>query len=88
MDFKRAPKPDLARCTAYDAATGSAGCGWSGKVDECDTIQEGDRESGYVTVDVCPKCGGEIEYEMSEQCAAEWHAWFDEQKRKETTNAE
>ena len=48
------PHPDMCKCSE---------CGWEGPVHECPTEQEGDWESGYYDIDVCPKCedGGCIE---------------------------
>ena len=53
-------KPDIAICSV---------CGWRGPATECITDEEGDWESGYYKVDLCPKCedGGSIDdYDFSE----------------------
>ena len=62
------PKPDIAICEE---------CGWEGPIHECETGEDGDWESGYYTVDLCPKCedGGCISYSMSDECIEEWEAW-------------
>lgn len=63
------PKPDIACCSE---------CGWQGDVSACKTGREGDRESGYIDVHLCPKCpdGGCIDdYDMSPQRAITWAAW-------------
>jgi len=57
--------PDIARCME---------CGWKGKISKCVREQEGDYESGYYDVDMCPKCkdGGEIDYDMSRKQLKKW----------------
>lgn len=42
-----APEPDVAMCSS---------CGWRGKVYRCPVEQEGDWESGYYDIHLCPKC--------------------------------
>jgi hypothetical protein len=67
------PEVDLARCSV---------CEWEGPITDCGTERDGDWETGYYDVDVCPKCedGGCIdEYFMSETRTAEWEAWFQKQ---------
>jgi len=59
------PKVDIARC---------ANCNWSGNVSECKTEQEGDWETGYYDIHLCPKCedGGCVDdYSMSEERSKE-----------------
>ena len=63
------PKEDIARCT---------NCNWSGNVLECELDQEGDWESGYYDIHLCPKCedGGCVDdYSMSEERFKEWDIW-------------
>jgi len=63
------PKPDIAKCSI---------CGWKGSVDDCETGREGDWESGYYDIDLCPKCedGGCVDdYDMTPDRAAEWGKW-------------
>ena len=55
-------QPDLANCED---------CPWSGKVAECDQDEDGTWEYGYFIIDICPKCGGPIEYSFSEDQANE-----------------
>lgn len=64
------PKPDMAHCSS---------CGWSGNRLVCETEQEGDYESGYYAIDLCPKCddGGCVDdYSMTKERAAEWNKWY------------
>ena len=72
------PEPgcDMGRCGV---------CGWNGPLSECPTEEDGDYESGYFTVHVCPKCedGGELEYEMSENRGKEWVVWMERNRTKE-----
>ena len=63
------PQPDLACCSD---------CGGSFPVSECPTETEGDWDTGYYEVHVCPKCedGGHIDdYGMTPECADRWHEW-------------
>lgn len=63
------PSADIAVCGV---------CGWKGPTYECETEKEGDFESGYFDIHLCPKCedGGLIEdYEMSEERIKEYEAW-------------
>jgi hypothetical protein len=60
------PKLDCGECSV---------CGWSGKLSECETAQEGNCEEGYVTAAYCPVCedGGCIEnFYPSGESLAEW----------------
>lgn len=50
------PEPVLTMATCTE-------CGWTGRIEDCDTEEDGDWETGYVTVHVCPVCDeGGIEY--------------------------
>lgn len=63
------PLPDIAICSE---------CGWQGPESDCITDQEGDWESGYYSIHLCPKCkdGGCIDdYDMSETRLKEWELW-------------
>jgi len=65
------PNPDIAICSQ---------CGWRGSISECDVDPhgDGDWESGYYPVDLCPVCedGGCIDdYDMSEERLIEWEIW-------------
>ena len=63
------PIPDIAICSE---------CGWRGPASECESEQDGDWETGYYDVHVCPKCdsGGCIDaYDMSEDQLKKWNAW-------------
>ena len=66
------PLPDIAICSQ---------CNWCGPISECgiDEQGEGDWETGYISVDLCPKCldGGCIDdYGMSEKQAEKWEIWW------------
>ena len=69
------PSPDIAECSD---------CGWRGDVSECDTGQDGDWESGYFEIHLCPMCkdGGCIDYDMSETIAIAWHEWNKQRKKR------
>lgn len=70
------PCPDIAICSS---------CGWKGPISECVTESEGDWESGYYSIDLCPKCedGGCVDdYEMTDQRADEWNLWYSEKNKK------
>ena len=41
------PKPDIAICSE---------CNWSGPISECVKDEEGDWETGYYPIDLCPVC--------------------------------
>ena len=63
------PQPDLACCSE---------CGWEGPREDCLIDQEGDWETGYYDVDLCPRCedGGCIDdYNMTEERKEEWYEW-------------
>jgi len=71
------PKHDIAICSE---------CGWQGPVSDCevDPHGDGDWESGYYPVHLCPKCedGGCIDsYDMSDARLQEWEEWWDKKKR-------
>ena len=66
------PLPDIAICSV---------CGWRGSIDQCEQATDGDWESGYYKVDLCPVCedGGCIDdYDMSESRRKEWKIWQSE----------
>ena len=74
---KPEPESDIAICSE---------CGWEGPVSECQTDQEGDWESGYYTIHLCPKCedGGCIDdYDMTPECLKEWEKWNAENNNKQ-----
>jgi hypothetical protein len=69
MKTDNAPQPDIAQCSQ---------CGGSWPIDELETEEDGDWESGYYQVHICPVCedGGCIDdYFMSKECAKEWREW-------------
>lgn len=67
------PPPDIAICDE---------CEWQGKVSECDKDTEGDWETGYYSIDVCPKCSGPVEYDMSDAQGEAWLQWHKKQGAK------
>jgi hypothetical protein len=63
------PKPDIACCSS---------CNGRFPVSECLTEPDGDWETGYYSVHVCPKCedGGCVDgYDMTPECAEKWNEW-------------
>jgi hypothetical protein len=76
LDFSTGePLADICACSI---------CGWSGKVEGLETKQDGDWESGYFKVHLCPKCkdGGCIDdYSMSKKRIVEWEKWNIEQSK-------
>lgn len=67
---EKEPLPDIAKCSK---------CGWKGSVDKCETDSEGDWETGYYNIHLCPKCedGGCVDdYSMSKKRAKEWNLWY------------
>ncbi len=63
------PPPDIAICSQ---------CDWSGDINDCKTDTEGDWESGYWDVHLCPNCadGGCVDdYAMTPQRQVEWEEW-------------
>jgi hypothetical protein len=74
---KTAPPADIAICSI---------CGWRGPTSECEIDQEGDWESGYYSIHLCPKCedGGCIDdYDMTPKRQKEWEEWnLQQQKEK------
>jgi len=63
------PMPDIAICS---------NCRWRGKISKCEKGTDGDWESGYYDIDLCPKCddGGCIDdYTMSNKQAKLWEEW-------------
>lgn len=76
-ELEKEPESDIAICSQ---------CGWRGPVSECKKGKDGDWESGYYDIDLCPKCedGGCIDdYDMTPQRGKEWKAWYIKQKAKE-----
>lgn len=72
-DNIKEPAADIARCS---------GCGWSGDISECSTDTEGDWESGYYTVHICPNCdesyGCINDYIMSKKQYTKWLKWYED----------
>jgi len=71
IDVDKEPSADIAICSE---------CGWRGNVSECEIGTDGDWESGYYEIDLCPVCedGGCIDdYDMSEERLKEWEEWFE-----------
>ena len=60
------PLADLAQCMD---------CDWKGLVTETSIGEDGDWESGYYLVHLCPRCGGGVEYDMSTERLTEWSEW-------------
>ena len=61
----------------YDIAICSI-CHWTGPVSECQKGRDGDWETGYYDIHLCPKCkdGGCIDdYSMTDERAREWEVW-------------
>ena len=74
------PRPDIAVCSQCNTRTPTK---------DCPTKTEGDRESGYYAVHVCPKCkdGGLVDaYAMTPEQARKWHDWRGEQLLPNATN--
>ncbi len=46
-DHGKEPGPDMGECSE---------CGWKGPLKDCPMEDDGDYESGYYQVPVCPKC--------------------------------
>ena len=70
------PIPDIAICSE---------CGWRGPVSKCLKDQDGDWESGYYIIDLCPICadGGCIDdYDMTPERLKEWNEWSKTRKEK------
>jgi hypothetical protein len=70
-DEETEPMPDIAICCI---------CNWKGPTSECPVGQDGDWESGYYNIHLCPKCegGGCIDdYDMTSERAREWNEWYD-----------
>lgn len=68
------PPPDIAECAV---------CGNKWNVSDCETDIEGNYESGYYTIHLCPTCedGGCIDdYSYSEKQAEKWNEWHDRHK--------
>ena len=68
------PAPDIAICSE---------CGWRGPVSECETGSDGDWETGYYTIDLCPRCedGGCVDdYDMTPERGKEWEEWWEKHK--------
>ena len=71
------PIPDLASCMD---------CRWSGKVSDCVKGEDGDWESGYFRTDDCPKCGGAVDYDMSDELLEAWIKWDNRRKESEKSD--
>ena len=64
------PGPDIAICSE---------CHWRGPADECEQDEDGDWETGYYTIDMCPKCedGGCIDdYDFSPEQLTKYEEWY------------
>lgn len=69
------PTADIAKCSS---------CGWSGHVSECEMDSEGDWESGYYDIHLCPKCddGGCIDdYDYSDEQAKRFNEYHDKRNK-------
>lgn len=69
LEVNPEPRPDIAICSE---------CGWRGPAEGCWQDEEGDWETGYYTIDMCPKCedGGCVDdYDMSPERVNEWWKW-------------
>lgn len=69
MDDNHEPRPDIAICSE---------CGWKGSTLECIKGEDGDWETGYYPIDLCPVCedGGCIDdYDMTPDREKEWDEW-------------
>lgn len=62
------PLPDIVICDDG---------GWEGKESDCELTEDGDWETGYYLVALCPKCddGGCVFYEMSPEQDVKWAIW-------------
>lgn len=70
------PGPDVGICSA---------CGWRGSVDECEKGQDGDWETGYHEIDMCPECedGGCVDdYSYSAEQIKKISSWRARNKEK------
>jgi hypothetical protein len=76
VDDDKQPSYDIAICSE---------CQWKGPVSECEEGREGDWESGYYAIDLCPICedGGCVDdYTYSEEQLEEYYKW---KERNENT---
>ena len=61
------PLADIARCSA---------CEWNGPYVNCEEDKDGDWETGYYKIHLCPKCGECIDdYSMSDDQYKKWQEW-------------
>ena len=70
------PMPDMGRCSD---------CGWSGPLSKCPMEQDGDWETGYYDVPVCPRCddGGCLDdYYYSWRQWWRWKRWRKKKDRR------
>lgn len=70
------PKPDIGVCSI---------CEGRFMVHELKTEKEGDWETGYYDIHVCPKCpgGGCIDdYDMSPEVAEAWNKWYENENKQ------
>ena len=72
------PEP---KCDVYSCSE----CGWEGAVEDCEVEIEGDYESGYYDVPICPICKPEgciNDGSMSKEQFTRWEAWFERNRKR------
>jgi len=76
LDNDREPCADIGICME---------CGWRGPLSDCETDVDGDWESGYYQIHLCPQCedGGCIDYDMTEATAVAWEEWHKKVTKQE-----
>ncbi len=70
------PESDIADCDT---------CDWSGLIADCPTEQDGDWETGYYTINVCPVCESSVELNMSTDRYSEWGKWYKKHREVKET---